>query len=135
MGIHVRTVTAAVVLIAGIAGCSHMTTGTATMRPQPDPETRRSIAPTIPRSTIPRSTSPRTSSNVPPPSNSLTITCKDYLDLDKASKIAVVEEILKQEGSVLDPTTSDISQTLADAVCQYLPNSTVKEILIGGPVP
>lgn len=134
MRTHVRTIAATVVLIAGITGCSHMTTGTATMRPQPVPETRRSTVPTIPRTTSPRSTAPRPSSDVPAPSNSLTMSCQDYLDLDQETRLAVIGEILRQHGSALEGG-SDITKTLADAVCQFLPNSTVSEVLVGGPVP
>jgi hypothetical protein len=138
MGTHVRTTAAAVVLIAGIAGltgCSHMTTGTATMRPQPVPETRRTAAPTVPRTTTARPTTPRTSSDVPAPSNSLTMSCKDYLELDQNTRRAVIDKILEQHGGGLGGDESDITKTLADAVCQFLPTSTVSEILVGGPVP
>jgi|GEM_PF-1215762 hypothetical protein len=135
MRTHVRTAAAAVILIAAITGCSHMTTGTATMRPQPVPETRRATPPTIPRTTSARPTAPRPSSDVPAPSNSLTMSCADYLDLDQATRTAVIGEILKQHGSGPGNDEADITKTLADAVCQFLPNSTVSEILVGGPVP
>jgi hypothetical protein len=106
MSTHVRTV-AALLLIGGIAGCSHMTTGTVAM----------------------------TTEAGPPSADALTITCEEYLDLDAAEQKAIVGEILAQPGSVLLPGNSEATKTLADAVCQFLPKSTVKEILVGGPVP
>lgn len=114
-----RTVTSALLLIGGIAGCSHMTPGTVAMTTESGPTTRGST----------ESTTPRTESDA------LTITCKDYLVLDDAAQTAIVAEILAQQGSVLGSANSDATKTLADAVCQFLPKSTVKEILVGGPVP
>jgi hypothetical protein len=63
------------------------------------------------------------------------MTCKDYLDLDPNTQTAVIDEILNQEGSVLGPQNTEIAKTLADAVCQFLPTSTVSEILLGGSPP
>ena len=64
------------------------------------------------------------------------MTCKQYIDLnDEDTQSAVIEEILKQEGSVLGPQQTEIAKTLADAVCQFLPTSTVSEILLGGGPP
>jgi hypothetical protein len=133
MRTHVWTVAAAVLVIAGVAGCSNMTTGTVAMTTESGPTTRRPTAPTTPRTTS-RSPAPRTSSDVPPPSDALTISCKDYLRLDVATQTAIIAEILRQEGSVLNGS-SDIAKQLADAVCQFIPSSTVHEILVGGPVP
>ena len=71
---------------------------------------------------LPEPSSPRP--NVPPPANSLTMTCKEYIDLgDVDTQSAVIEEILKQEGSVLGPQQTEIAKTLADAVCQFLPTA------------
>jgi hypothetical protein len=63
------------------------------------------------------------------------MTCEQYIDLDPDTQTAVIEEILAQEGSVLGPQNTEIAKTLADAVCQFLPTSTVSEILLGGGPP
>jgi hypothetical protein len=123
---------AAILLAAGITACERTTPGTVAMTTEPGASTTRSSTPSTSQ---PRTSSPRTSSNVPPPSDSLTMTCKAYLDLDPDTQTAVVDEILKQEGSVLGPQNTEIAKTLADAVCQFLPTSTVSEILLGGSPP
>ena len=134
---------ATLVLAAGITACERTTPGTVAMTTEPGPSTPRTSTPSIPGLPsitglpgTPGTSSPRTSSNVPPPSNSLTMTCKQYIDLnDEDTQSAVIEEILKQEGSVLGPQQTEIAKTLADAVCQFLPTSTVSEILLGGGPP
>jgi hypothetical protein len=120
MSTHVRSVATALFLIGGLAGCSHMTQGTAAM-----PAQSRGASP---------STSPRTSSEAPASSDPLTMSCRDYLRLDEAAQTEVIAEIMKKQGSVLDGSP-DVTKQLADAVCQFLPKSTVQEILVGGPVP
>ena len=120
MSTHVRTVAAALFLIVGLVGCSHMTQGTASM-------------PTGSRGSSP-SSAPRTSADAPPSSDALTITCGDYIKLDEAAQTEIIAEIMKKQGSVLDGRP-DVTKQLADAVCQFLPKSTVQEILVGGPVP
>jgi len=59
------------------------------------------------------------------------VTCQEYVDLDEANRTAVVDEILKDETAVLSPGDAEIAKTLADAVCTFLPDSTVAEILLG----
>jgi hypothetical protein len=123
---------AAVVLAAGITSCERSIPGTVAMTTEPGPSTTRSSAPSKAR---PSTSTPHTSLDVPPPSNSLTMTCKDYTDLDPDTQTAVIQEILTQEGSVLGPENAEIAKSLADAVCQFLPDSTVSEILLGGGPP
>ena len=55
--------------------------------------------------------------------------------LDEATQKAVVNAILKGEQSILGPNNIEIATSLADAVCQFLTGSTVREVLLGGPVP
>lgn len=136
MSTHLRISAAALIAGCVLAGCSNTTSGTAMMPTQ-------SKMTDAPRSTIPRATIPRTTSKAPssaprtpgaqPPGDALTMTCKDYLTLDPDAQTAVVEEVLAQEGSVLGPQNTDLAKTLADAVCQLLPTSTVSEILLGAP--
>ncbi len=128
---------ATLMLAAGITACERTTPGTVAMTTEPGFTTTRTSTPfplpTLP--TRPGTSTPRTSSNVPPPGDSLTMTCEQYIDLDPDTQTAVIEEILAQEGSVLGPQNTEIAKTLADAVCQFLPTSTVSEILLGGGPP
>ena len=73
--------------------------------------------------------------DVPAPPDALTMKCSEFNDLDAATKKAVVNAILEQEDSVLGPDNVDIARSLAEAVCQFLTDSTVSEVLLGGPVP
>ena len=45
----------------------------------------------------------------------------------------MIQEILSNEASVFSPDDAEIATTLADAMCTFLPDSTVAEILLGGP--
>jgi hypothetical protein len=129
-------VAAATFVVAGaIAGCDRTTPGTVAMTTEAGQSTRitTSSRPTTssPRTSTPRTSTPRTSSNAPPPGDALGVTCTQYLDLDEASRTGVIEEILQDETSVLSPGDAEIAKTLADAVCTFLPDSTVSEILLG----
>ena len=100
------------------------------MTTEAGPSTRVSTS-SRPTTSSPRTSTPRTSSNAPPPGDALSVTCAEYVDLDTADKTALIEEILKDESSVLSPGDAEIAKTLADAVCTFLPDSTVSEILLG----
>lgn len=62
----------------------------------------------------------------------MTITCSDYLKLDQDAQSAVVEEIVSQDESILGPGDVEIAKSLADALCSFLPQSVVSQILLGG---
>lgn len=72
---------------------------------------------------------------VPAPANAVEMTCGEYSDLDEATRVAVVREVLSQEGNPLGPDGEFIGQILADAACQFLPDATVSEVLMGGSPP
>jgi hypothetical protein len=72
---------------------------------------------------------------VPAPANALEMTCEEYNELDEATRVAVVREILAQEGNPLGPDGEFVGQILADAACQFLPTATVSEVLMGGSPP
>jgi hypothetical protein len=61
--------------------------------------------------------------------------CKEYNGLDADTQLAVIEEIVSQEGSVIGQQNTEIAKTLADAMCQFIPDSTVSELLLGGSPP
>ena len=138
---------ASILLAAGITACERTTPGTVAMTTEPgaslSTSTRTTSRPTLP--TFPGlpgipgipglPSTPRTSSNVPPPSNSLTMKCKEYNGLDADTQLAVVQQIVSQQGSVIGQQNIEIAKTLADAMCQFIPDSTVSELLLGGSPP
>ena len=138
---------ASILLAAGITACERTTPGTVAMTTEPgaslSTSPRTTSRPTLP--TFPGlpgipgipglPSTPRTSSNVPPPSNSLTMKCKEYNGLDADTQLAVVQQIVSQQGSVIGQQNIEIAKTLADAMCQFIPDSTVSELLLGGSPP
>jgi hypothetical protein len=130
MRTRVLVVAATFVVAGAIAGCDRTTPGTVAMTTEAGQSTRISTS-SRPTTSAPRTSTPRTSSNAPPPGDALAVTCEEYVDLDEADQTAVIEEILKDETSVLSPGDAEIAKTLADAVCTFLPDSTVSEILLG----
>ncbi|TPG28314.1 hypothetical protein [Mycolicibacterium hodleri] len=134
MRTRVLVAVATFVVAGAVAGCDRTTPGTVAMTTEAGSSTRVSTS-SRPTTSSPRTSSPRTSSEAPPPGDALSVTCAEYVGLDSASKTAVIEEILKDETSVLSPGDAEIAKTLADAVCTFLPESTVAEILLGGTPP
>jgi hypothetical protein len=146
---------ASILLAAGITACERTTPGTVAMTTEPgaslSTSPRSTSRPTLPSfpglpgipgipgipglPSTPSTSSPRTTSNVPPPSNSLTMKCKEYNGLDADTQLAVVQQIVSQEGSVIGQQNIEIAKTLADAMCQFIPDSTVSELLLGGSPP
>lgn len=128
-------VAAATLVVAGVlAGCDRTTPGTVAMTTEPGYSSPTSKRPTTtsPRTPSPRTPSTRTTSpGAPPSGEALDVTCQEYIGLDEESQIALIEEILNDETSVLGPDDSEIAKTLADAVCTFLPTSRVSEILLG----
>lgn len=134
-----------------LTGCARSTEGTVAQTTEPGPPLtsaptttgERGIPglpqiPGLPEITIPSFPVPGQGSDVPDvpaPPDALTMTCADFNKLDAATKKAVVNAILEGEDSILGPENVDIARSLADAVCQFLPDSTVSEVLLGGPVP
>jgi hypothetical protein len=135
MSAHVRIAAAVLILVGVLVGCSRTTTGTVAMTTESG-ASKTSRTPTS-MSRPPRSsptTSPRTP-NPNAPADSLTMTCEQYNDLDAATQRAVIDEIVNQEGSVFGGQGADIAKTLADAMCQLVPTTTVRDILLGGGMP
>jgi hypothetical protein len=132
---------ASILLAAGITACERTTPGTVAMTTEPGASlstsqrtTSRPSFPGLPG--IPGLPStPGTSSNVPPPANSLTMKCKEYNGLDADTQLAVIQQIVSQQGSVIGRQNIEIAKTLADAMCQFIPDSTVSELLLGGSPP
>lgn len=147
-----RTALAAGLIALGLlTGCARSTDGTVAMTTEPGPPLssqpttpgNRGIPglpqiPGLPDITIPNLPLPGQGSqipDVPAPPNAQTMKCSEFNKLDAAERKAVVNAILEREDSILGPENGDIARSLAEAVCQFLTGSTVREVLLGGPVP
>lgn len=139
-----RLLIAAAALV--VAGCGQTTSGTVAMTTEsgssgggstyesPTSTTRT----TSPRTTTSDTSTPgtsttRSSSNVPPPADSMTMTCKQYLDLDADTQDAVISAILAQSEGFFDPSQQDVAKILADSSCTFLPDAVVSDLLTGTP--
>jgi len=141
----VRITAAAALILVGLAtGCERTTTGTVAMTTQPGPPITSSPRvptttmpglPGIPIPDIPIPGFPRNTDvpTVPAPPNAETMTCKEFSGLDEATRLAVIRAILAKENNPLGPNGEGIGQMLAEAACQFLPNATVSEVLMGSP--
>jgi len=138
-------VAGAALILAGLtAGCERTTPGTVAMTTQPGPpinspstKTPTTVPglPGIPIPDIPIPGFPRNTDVpvVPAPPNALTMTCTDFNKLDEATRLAVIRAILAQENNPLGPNGESVGQMLAEAACQFLPQATVSEVLMGKP--
>lgn len=61
------------------------------------------------------------------------MTCHEYNALDDATRLAVLRAILADQNSMFPKGQEDMVKTVADAMCQFLPDSTVSELLAGSP--
>jgi hypothetical protein len=70
--------------------------------------------------------------DVPPPPNAQTMTCDEFADLDEATQKAVVRAILTEDGQT-DETAEMTAVLMAGAMCQFMPDLTVSEVVSGSP--
>jgi hypothetical protein len=144
---YLRVAAGALILLGVTTACARTTEGTVAMTTEPGPPinspTRTPPSslpglpgiPGIPIPTLPLPTRNTDLPEVPPPPNALTMTCQEFTDLDEATRLAVIREILKQENNPLGPDGESIGQMLVEAACQFLPEATVNEVLLGSPPP
>ena len=134
MRIRVAVVAAMLCLLAA-TGCDRSVPGTVAMTTQPGPATTRSPTttsrPHTAAPTLPTLTSSPTS-EVPAPSNAMTMTCTEFIGLDDATKKAVVGAILDQDKqSPFGMLGDEFAASIATTMCQFLQDSTVREVLMG----
>jgi hypothetical protein len=62
--------------------------------------------------------------------------CDQFVKLDEPTRVAVVKEILKDDTTnSYGPLGADFAQSIANTMCQFLPDETVKEVLTGSSPP
>lgn len=144
MKTHVRVAAAVLVLVGVTTACQRTTEGSVAMTTEPGPpmtSPSRPTSPSIPGlpdiglPDIPLPTRNTDVPVVPAPPNALSMKCDEYNGLDEATQVAVIREILQQEGNPLGPDGEGIGQMLVNAACQFLPSATVNEVLLGQPPP
>ncbi|RAV07862.1 hypothetical protein DQP55_20765 [Mycolicibacterium sp. GF69] len=142
MKTHVRLAASVLVLVGVTTACQQTTEGSVAMTTEPGPpltSPSRPSSPSIPGlpdiglPDIPLPTRNTDVPVVPAPPNALTMKCEEFNGLDEATQVAVIREILKQDGNPLGPNGEGIGQMLAQAACQFLPSATVNEVLLGKP--
>jgi hypothetical protein len=144
MRTHVWVAVAALILAGLTAGCERTTPGTVAMTTQPGPpitSTKRSpmtTMPGLPGIPIPEIHIPGLPGNtnvpvVPAPPNALTMKCSEFTKLDEATRLAVIRAVLAQKNNPLGPNGESVGQMLVEAACQFLPQATVSEVLMGTP--
>jgi hypothetical protein len=138
MGMPVR-VTAVIVMCLGLAGCVKTTEGSVAMTTEPGSATSTSTSSpsrTTSRPTTQSSPTRTTStSEVPAPPGAMTMKCSEFTKLDQPTRLAVVKEILSEENSAFGPLGDDFAETMANTMCDFMPEMTVREILTGSPPP
>ena len=142
MRTHVWVAGAALLLLA-LTACERTTPGTVAMTTEPGPPIASSTRtpttvpglPGIPIPNIPIPGFPRNTDVpvVPAPPNALTMTCSEFNKLDEATRLAVIRAILAQKDNPLGPNGESVGQMLVEAACQFLPEATVSEVLMGTP--
>ncbi len=147
MKTHVRVIAATVAALGLAVGlgtaCQRTTEGFVSQTTEPNPPLTSSPAPGsrtptipgLPDITLPNIPLPTRNTSipeVPAPANSLTMRCTEFSDLDEATRLAVVREILAQESNPLGPDGEFVGQILAEAACQFLPSARVSDVLMGG---
>jgi hypothetical protein len=128
---HVRTGVVALVLMGAIAGCSGGSTHTYTSSPSTSASASDKST-TSEKTTEESTTTSSPTAVVPAPANSLTITCKEWRDLDDPTQLAVVTAIVTQpdfKGAVTEP---DSAKLVAKGACLLFGSKTVNDVLLTG---
>ena len=78
-----------------------------------------------------RTSTPQTTSEVPAPSNATTMKCEEFTELDQPERLAVVKEIIEQENSPFGALGDEFAESMANTMCQFMPDQTVRDVLTG----
>lgn len=147
MKTHVRVTAAALILMGLATGCQQTTEGSVAMTTEPGPplssptRTAPSLPslpelPNLPNIPIPDIQIPGLPNTnlpeVPAPANATTMTCGEYNDLDDATKLAVIRAIVSQDDNPRAADDEMVALIMADMMCQFMPDSVVNEIVLGG---
>jgi hypothetical protein len=144
MKTYVRVGASALIVVGLAAGCSRTTEGSVAMTTEPGPpissgdtETGQPTIPGLPDFELPDIPGlPGFPGNdvpdVPAPANAQTMTCEEYTGLDEATQKAVVKAILNEDG-VTDEAAELTAMLMAGAMCQFMPDLTVSEVVSGPP--
>lgn len=147
MKTHVRVTAAALILMGLATGCQQTTEGSVAMTTEPGPplssptRTAPSLPslpelPNLPNLPIPDIQIPGLPNTnlpeVPAPPNATTMTCGEYNDLDDATKLAVIRAIVSQDDNPRAAEDEMVALIMADMMCQFMPDSIVNEVVLGG---
>ncbi|MGW5524356.1 hypothetical protein [Gordonia sp. NPDC003950] len=123
-------VAAAVIIVAGFAACTVegdpvadpdatgiTTTETTTTTDDWDETTTETTS----------SSSEAPISDVPAPANATTMTCREFVTLDRSTQVAV----LRANGATADPSRLGVVVDLMSASCPAFPDTTIADILAG----
>jgi hypothetical protein len=127
---------ATMLMCVGLTSCVRTTEGSVAMTTEPggstSTSTSSSASPTTSRT---RTSSPQSTSEVPAPAGAMTMKCDEFTKLDQAERVAVVKEIVSQENSPFGQLGDEFAETMASTMCQFMPDATVREVLMGSTPP
>ncbi|MCZ8381848.1 hypothetical protein O6P37_23550 [Mycobacterium sp. CPCC 205372] len=145
MKTRMRVAATALIAAGVLAGCSNTTTGTVAQTTEPGPPLSSPATPDAPTGLpaipglpqipgmpdfkIPGLPGSTPVPEVPAPPNATTMTCSEYQGLDEATRLAVIKAILAEQASGIDEPW--VAQIMADAMCQILPDSPVRDAVLG----
>lgn len=127
MSTRLRVAAAALACLGLATACVRTTEGTVAMTTEPGPPLEQ-------RETTARPTTSPTP-GVPAPANAMRMTCDEFTDLDVETRLAVVREILATGESMFGPLGAEFAASMANTICQFMPDTSVYEVLIGSPPP
>jgi len=133
MGMPVRVAAIAALCLA-LSACVKTTEGSVAMTTESGAPLTTTSRPSSTTTSRPSGTAaPPTSSEVPAPPNAMTMTCKEFTQLDEPTRLAVVKQVTSGGNSAFGPFGDQFAETMANTMCEFMPERTVREILTGTP--
>jgi hypothetical protein len=65
----------------------------------------------------------------------MAMTCGEFTKLDQPVRLEVVRKILAAEAGEPGQPTPEMAEGIANAICESLPDQTVRAVLTGAPPP